>query len=166
MGLCVSAEIMTLGTTVHLSKPWRSDHRRGESHRVVSKFPCRSKTAFMKKPQRLEKTRPRAMFKIGCRHSTTDSTKEACAPDRKGFMPLSSPSLVDTEFLMRPSTLDTLEEEKEIEKKKKEDELDEEFSAKGEQVTLGHIDSHCLVLVERDNVNKKTSTICWLFSMY
>lgn len=119
MGLCVSAEIMTLGTTVHLSKPWRSDHRRGESHRVVSKFPCRSKTAFMKKPQRLEKTRPRAMFKIGCRHSTTDSTKEACAPDRKGFMPLSSPSLVDTEFLMRPSTLDTLEEEKEIEKKKR-----------------------------------------------
>lgn len=52
---------------------------------------------------------------------------------------MSSPLLADTDFLMRPSTLDTSEEEKEIGKKKKEDELDEEFSAKGEQATLGHI---------------------------
>ena len=69
----------------------------------------------------------------------TDLTKEAGTPNRKGFMQLSSPYLVDTEFLMRLRTLDVLEEEKEIAKKKKEDELDEEFSAKGEQITLGHI---------------------------
>ena len=69
----------------------------------------------------------------------TDLTKEAGTPNRKGFMQLSSPFLVDTEFLMRLRTLDVLEEEKEIAKKKKEDELDEEFSAKGEQITLGHI---------------------------
>lgn len=39
---------------------------------------------------------------------------------------------------MRPSTLDMLQEEKEIGKKKKENELDEVFSVKGEQITLGH----------------------------
>ena len=49
----------------------------------------------------------------------TDLTKEAGTPNRKGFMQLSSPLLVDTEFLMRLRTLDMLEEEKEIGKKKR-----------------------------------------------
>ena len=39
----------------------------------------------------------------------TDLTKEAGTPNRKGFMQLSSPFLVDTEFLMRLRTLDMLE---------------------------------------------------------
>ena len=48
----------------------------------------------------------------------TDLTKEECTPNRKGFMQLSSPLPVDTGFLMRPSTLDMLQEEKEIGKNK------------------------------------------------
>lgn len=39
--------------------------------------------------------------------------------------------------------------------------LDEVLSDKGEQITIGHI-----VNVERENVNKRTNTMYWLFPMY
>lgn len=105
---------------------------------MVSEFPCSSKTAFMKKPQRLEKTQPPAMNVYNLMQTQDKHlTKEECAPNRKGFVQLSSPFPADAGLLMPPSTSDMSQEEKEN-RKKKENELDEVSSVKEEQVTLGH----------------------------
>lgn len=56
-----------------------------------------------------------------------------------GFTLLPLSSLIDTEFVTRPSTLDMIRKKKRKKGGMEKEGIDEVFSDKGEQITLGHI---------------------------